>query len=286
MEYRIRQRGAARVAVIIAGAAGLIGAGAFVATAAVVSAHAIATVYGVVDCQGDYSITATGDVYGSVHLVVKLDGTIISDAVTGQSGPGNAFYGPFTGTGASPGESIAAYASDTHAGATGVLVLNSDGCSTPSPTPTATPSDSPSPSPTGCVPNPDAENGSCETPPVVVVTACAENGTASGGSISWSGADSNDTFTIFAQGIPNIDVTPVTASGTYGPLEGGDYTYQFVDNTNEIFNGSFTILTCPVVPTPTPTATPTPTPKPTPSPKPTPKSTPPSVPIPVTGAGF
>ena len=117
---------------------------------------------------------------------------------------------------------------------------------------------SPSPSPTsGCVVNPDSPNGSCETPPVVKVTVCSVDSTAQGGAISWSGADSKDTFHIFASGIPTINVTPVTASGSYGPLEGGHYTYQFTDNTNEIFNGSFTIARCAV---PTPELTPPPVP--------------------------
>ncbi|MFI5286854.1 MAG: hypothetical protein ACHQ4F_11105 [Candidatus Dormibacteria bacterium] len=85
---------------------------------------------------------------------------------------------------------------------------------------------------------------------MVVVTACADYASASGGEIAWTGADSADQFTIFAGGIPNtntnIVVSPVTPNGTYGPLEGGYYAYQFVDNTDEIFDGSFTILTCAV----------------------------------------
>jgi hypothetical protein len=85
------------------------------------------------------------------------------------------------------------------------------------------------------------------------VTACAEypGTTQFGGSISWSGADSADSFTIFppdnngyGEGLyTNGSTTP---SGTYGPLEPGVFTYQFVDNVNEIINGSFTILTCAV----------------------------------------
>lgn len=95
--------------------------------------------------------------------------------------------------------------------------------------------------------------GSCEDAPVVVVTACAKDpGTAQfGGSISWSGADSADSFTIFPpdnNGYGEVLYTngSTPPSGAYGPLEPGVFTYQFVDNTNEIFNGSFTIPTCAV----------------------------------------
>jgi LPXTG-motif cell wall-anchored protein len=96
---------------------------------------------------------------------------------------------------------------------------------------------------------------------VIVVTACAEDATASGGSISWTGADSRDSLTLFSPGILAIQVyngadNQTPASGSYGPLEAGDYTYQFVDNTNEFggpFSGSFTIARCATTPTPTPT---------------------------------
>lgn len=126
----------------------------------------------------------------------------------------------------------------------------------PTPTPSASPSASPSP--TACVPNPErGYTGSCETPPVVTVTACDSggHGSASGGAISWSGADAADEFTLFLpdgggsiQLYPGIvdPSNPTPASGSYGPLTAGAYTYQFVDNTDEIFNGSFTILTCDV----------------------------------------
>ena len=124
----------------------------------------------------------------------------------------------------------------------------------PTPTPSASPSASPSP--TGCVPNPEqGYTGSCETPPVVTVTTCDGGGNtaATGGAISWSGADGVDSFWIWPpgngaypivlyEGSGNLPLTPT--SGSYGPLAAGAYTYQFADNTNEIFNGSFTILTC------------------------------------------
>ena len=96
---------------------------------------------------------------------------------------------------------------------------------------------------------------------MVSVTAC-DNGygsAAGGGEISWSGADSVDSFWIWPpdsggypiklyQGGGNLPLTP--SSGSYGPLPAGYYTYQFFDNTNEFggpFSGSFTILTCATV---------------------------------------
>jgi hypothetical protein len=88
---------------------------------------------------------------------------------------------------------------------------------------------------------------------VVVVTSCAAypGTTQFGGSIAWSGADSADSFTIFDPGNHGVGEVLYTngntpPSGTYGPLENADWTYQFVDNTDEIFDGSFTILTCAV----------------------------------------
>lgn len=78
------------------------------------------------------------------------------------------------------------------------------------------------------------------------MTACAEYQTASGGEISWTGADSNDTLFIDASGISQITLYPIAASGSYGPLEGGPYTYEFVDNTDELLSGSFTIPSCAV----------------------------------------
>jgi hypothetical protein len=137
-----------------------------------------------------------------------------------------------------------------------------------SPSPNASPSASPSP----CVVTTEGPpgTGSCETPPVVSVTACDGYGyAAGGGEISWSGADSVDSFWIWPpddggypiklyQGSGNLPLTP--SSGSYGPLPAGYYTYQFFDNTNEFggpFSGSFTILNCPMPTTP-PGETPTP----------------------------
>jgi hypothetical protein len=80
---------------------------------------------------------------------------------------------------------------------------------------------------------------------VVTVTACSEYATASGGQISWTGADSHDTLFIDGGGIPLITLFPIAASGSYGPLEGGAYTYEFVDNTDELLSGTFRIPVCP-----------------------------------------
>jgi hypothetical protein len=113
-------------------------------------AHSVATVQGTVNCSGGYSITATGDVYGTTNLVVDLGGTTISDAPTGQSGPNgdSNVYGPFTGSGATAGEAISAEPSDGGPGANGVLVASPAVCPTPTPTPTATPPPTPTPSAT------------------------------------------------------------------------------------------------------------------------------------------
>jgi hypothetical protein len=131
---------------------------------------------------------------------------------------------------------------------------------TATPIPTPSPSDQPSPS-ASASPSPSespcvvTDEQPCETPPVVTVTACAEYQTASGGEIAWTGADSKDTLFIDASGISQITLYPIAASGSYGPLEGGPYTYEFVDNTDELLSGSFTIPSC-AVPTAEPTRSP------------------------------
>ena len=121
------------------------------------------------------------------------------------------------------------------------------------PTATPSPSESPLPSPSACVPNPDVPNGSCETPPVVVVTSCAAypGTTQFGGSIAWSGADSADSFTIFDPGNHGVGEVLYTNGNTPRVARMGRWRtptgpYQFVDNTDEIFDGSFTIRTCAV----------------------------------------
>ena len=144
------------------------------------------------------------------------------------------------------------------------LTVASTLTATPTPSDSSSPnaSASPSPSASPCVPTTDGPpgTGSCEDTPVVTVTACDGGGNtaATGGAISWSGADGVDSFWIWPpgngaypivlyEGSGNLPLTPT--SGSYGPLAAGAYTYQFADNTNEIFNGSFTILTCASTPT-------------------------------------
>ena len=121
----------------------LVGAG-LAAIPLAVFAHSVSSVQGTVSCSGGYSITATGDVYGGVHLIVDLDGTTIENvAETGTSSVQT--FGPFTGSGAHAGETISAEPSDGGAGANGVLVASPTVCPTPTPTPTATPSTTPTP---------------------------------------------------------------------------------------------------------------------------------------------
>lgn len=247
--YRIKQRGAARIAAILGGAAALLATGFVFASGAVpVSAHHIDTggVQGTVDCQGDYSITVTGDVYGTVKLVVTLGGNKINDAVTGQVGDKDGqTYGPFTGTGATAGEAIAAWPSDNapkngklNGEVDGSLVLNVESCSTPTPTPTPTP---------------------------VVITFQ----TTCGGSVTFAGVPEDEYVTIGGGDLSgNVqDNSPASAFA----LDPSANAYNYwVHNNGDASggSGSFTISAC-VVTTPTPT--------------PTPEMTPP--PVPGTGAG-
>lgn len=112
-------------------------------TAGVVMGHHVNSISGTVDCDGNYSITVNGDVFDNVHLIVKLNGTTIFDAVTGQQGGGTNTYGPFEGTGAFAGETISAKPGDNNA-VEGTLALTQESCDevivTPTPDPTPEPS--------------------------------------------------------------------------------------------------------------------------------------------------
>ena len=203
------------------------------------------------DPDGTDDVPYSGIPFGSDPEVDVNGLPIGDDPIWGVSGMGNV-VGDFLMVTISP-------ASGGNAGGVGYYgestTVTAPTCPVvPTPTPSASPSASPSP--TGCVPNPEqGYTGSCETPPVVTVTACDSGGygSANGGAISWSGADAADEFTlVLPDGGGSIQLypgivdpsNPTPASGSYGPLTGGAYTYQVVDNTDEIFNGSFTILTC------------------------------------------
>jgi len=94
-------------------------------------AHQVTKIVGTVDCQGNYSITVTGDVYGGVHLIVILGGnTIYDQAQNGTSATHD--FGPFTGTGATAGESIMAKTSDGSQ-TSGELILTGGPCTKPDP---------------------------------------------------------------------------------------------------------------------------------------------------------
>lgn len=141
-------------------------------------AHDVQSISGTVDCAGNYSITVHGDVFGSVHLIVKLDGNVISDAVTGQAANDNSFndYGPFIGTGGSAGQAIFAKSSDESDanGSSGSLVLTQESCETPAPSETPAPTETPAPSDT---PAPSQSQAPSETPePSIPNTAMPSNG--------------------------------------------------------------------------------------------------------------
>ena len=111
--------------------------GMFAGTAA---AHQVTKVAGTVDCQGNYSILAHGDVYNPVTLTIKLGGTIVYGPAlqgTDTSMRDLPFSGPVTGTGATVGESIEASTSDGSQ-TSGKLVLTGGPC-TPPPTPPGPP---------------------------------------------------------------------------------------------------------------------------------------------------
>jgi hypothetical protein len=258
----------------VASAALIIGGLAIIGTPLVASAHTISNIVGTVDCQGDYSITATGDVYGGHRLEVTLGGNSIVDKAEYGSKASQDF-GPFTGTGGSVGEAITSF-TEFHNGtveqgtaATGELTL-AEGldCS-----PCAT-SQSPSPSPTDIVLTAVVQE-TCD--PQLVVATC-DNGTGNG-SVNYTGTYVGDEIVIEPG---DIFVSDTDTSGTVGSLAAGDYTFQFRNSDGDDISldgasGSFTIAACEVstpTPTPTPTATPTPTPTPTPVTTPTPTPTP------------
>lgn len=96
-------------------------------------AHNAVTVGGTVDCQGNYSITGTADVWGGVHLIVDLGGSNVYNQADNGSDHSVKPFGPITGSGGSAGEAIHAYTSDNSGGATGTLVAQPSDC-TPPPT--------------------------------------------------------------------------------------------------------------------------------------------------------
>jgi hypothetical protein len=118
----------------------------FAFSALVVSAHQVTAILGTVNCQGNYSITVTGDVYDGIHLIVTLGGTTIYDQAQNDTSATQTF-GPFTGTGAAVGESIMAQTSDGSQ-TSSELTLTGDPCSTSTPTPTPTCTPTPTVTPT------------------------------------------------------------------------------------------------------------------------------------------
>jgi hypothetical protein len=76
----------------------------------------------------------------------------------------------------------------------------------------------------------------------VLTTRCAVVGTAQGGAVSWSGAGAYSELTISPG---NVVVNPVPAQGQYGPLNAGDYTYEFVSPiSSDDTHGGFTVAAC------------------------------------------
>ena len=206
-------------AAMVSSAALIVGGLAFVSAPLIASAHEIVSITGTVDCQGNYSISPVGNVFGNTDLVVQLGGVTISDAVTGQTSSNgndpNATYGPFTGTGATVGEAIASYPSDnTDAGSTGVLVLSVESCSTP----TATP-----------------------TPSIPTATEDC-NG------ITFSGGDADEYALVFDSSNSQVGNTGVNWVNNPIALSAGDYTYVVDDFAGDtvVSATEFIIVTCPV----------------------------------------
>ena len=85
---------------------------AMLGTASAVLGHNVQSISGTVDCSGNYSITVKGDVYNPVTLVVKLDGNIVYGPALQGTDESVRTFGPYTGTGATAGETISASTSD------------------------------------------------------------------------------------------------------------------------------------------------------------------------------
>lgn len=232
------------------------------AMAATAMAHQVTKIVGTVDCQGNYSITVTGDVYDGVHLIVILGGTTIYDQAQNGTSATQTF-GPFTGTGATAGESIVAKTSDGSQ-TSGELTLTGGPCSTPTPPPTPTPT----------------------TPPTATAAAGPNCGyytvTVDEVSVNWSihlTPVGGNTSAVAGGPFDNVGNNVIQAPA---PFIGDTVNYQFYDDNGPVsgFSGQFTIEACaspsPSV-SPSPSATPTPvvTPSPTPVVTPTPGKTPP-----------
>lgn len=202
----LRRLGAATLAL------GLAGAG-LALTPLAVSAHDISTVAGTVNCSGDYSITATGDVYGGVSLIVDLGGTTIEDIAENGTSNASQVFGPFTGTGATAGEAISAAPNDGGSGANGELVADPESCVTP-------------------------------LPKLTVSETCA-------GLVSFTGSAVGDGFTLYGPGSPwNWYMgTTANASGD-GSISGvGPGVYEYAESNSSypdgVVQGDVTITACP-----------------------------------------
>jgi hypothetical protein len=111
--------------------AAILGAALLGVSAGAVSAHNVNKIVGTVDCSGNYSITVTGDIWGGVHLFVKLGGVQIVDEVENGNNQAVRDFGPFTGSGATAGEAISAKTESQTV--SGKLVADPKECPTPEP---------------------------------------------------------------------------------------------------------------------------------------------------------
>jgi hypothetical protein len=206
------------------GVAGLLAGGMVMATT-VVSAHDVSAISGTVDCSGNYSITASGDVYGGVSAYIDLGGTTVK-TYTSSTDTRSPNYDitsfPASGTGATVGEAISGTTSDNGGSANGVLTLIGGPCTTP--------------------------------PPAIVVTETCD-------SVSFTNGTLGYTFSVYGPEDSHGHYAYLAASndagggGTVTGLAPGAYEYAYAPTGNAgTIDGSFTITTC-VAPPPTLTVT-------------------------------
>jgi len=140
---------------------------------------------------------------------------------------------------------VAIFATLAALGIAGCGSSNPGPTASPTPSPTASPLITPVPSPTATpslTPAPTAVPTPTASPGVTLTTTCDVAGTAQGGKVSWTGASAYRQLVIDPG---NIVVNPVHATGEYGPLTAGTYTYEFSNSTtNSDLRGQFSIGDC------------------------------------------
>lgn len=139
--------------------------------------HQVKTIQASAVCGGATTITVTGDVYGGVHLIVKVDGSVVFDQA--QNTQDQSVRTFVINTNTQPGGHVAK-ASTSDGSSVSTEFSTPQPCPTPKPTPTPTPPPSPTPSPSH-TPRPTPSLPNVTPPPTSTSANASKDGSTSGG---------------------------------------------------------------------------------------------------------